>query len=135
MATGTLGGSGRDYHTRQTHYVAAQIRVDNLSPTLAVTLGTIPSGAAVVRMGIVISTAFNAGTNNNVSFGDISSGTRYAAAATGAATLGLTSYTLQATLAAALASADTVVQVVGAFSGTAATAGTGIAFVEYVIAP
>jgi hypothetical protein len=133
MATGTLGGSGRDYHTRQTHYLAAQIRVDNLAATQAVTLGTIPANAAVVRLGIVISTAFNAGTNNNVSFGDVSSSTRYAAAATGAATLGLTTYTVQATAAAALATADTVVQVVGAFSGTAATAGTGIAFCEYLI--
>jgi hypothetical protein len=133
MATGTLGGTGRDYHTRQTHYVAAQIRVDNLFPTSTVVLGVVPLGAAIIRAGTVISTAFNAGTDNNVKFGDSTITNRYVLAVTGAATLGFTNYTLVASAAAAITTADTTITITGAAVGTAATAGTGIAWVEYIV--
>jgi hypothetical protein len=133
MATGTLGTSARDYHTRQSHYVARAFNVGDVPGTSgSLKLGTVPAGSALVRAGIVNRVAFNAGTDNNFGMGTTVLGTQIAALASGGAALGLTSFSL-AVGSAQYPSVDTDIYLRYGLVGTAATAGTGVAFCEYIV--
>jgi hypothetical protein len=133
MATGTLGTSARDYHTRQTHYVSRAFSVADVPGTSgSLKIGTIPANSVIVRAGHIMRAVFNAGTDNNFGAGTTVLGTQLAALASGGAALGLTSYTLAAG-SALYPVVDTDVYLRYGLVGTAATAGTGVAFVEYVV--
>lgn len=131
MATGTAGTTARRYHTSQTHYLLKKILYSD-GATAVVTVGKIPAGAVVINAGVVVSTAFNAGTTNVLDIGtsgdddgfatDLALGTIGRIAADELATSNdLGPY-----------AADTTITATLALSGTAATAGEGYVYVEFL---
>ena len=69
MATGTAGTSARDYHQAMVHYLCKAI--DYTMDGTDVTLGYIPGGSMVIRGGVVVTTAFNAGSTNVLDIGTV----------------------------------------------------------------
>lgn len=62
----TNPSQARVYHTPQIHYFRRRI---NFSETGTLTIGVIPAGAIVINAGVVVTTAFNAGTTNTLDIG------------------------------------------------------------------
>lgn len=119
----------RQYHSQQTHYLRKAIAyTDN---GVVVTVGRLPEGAVVINAGVVVTTAFNAGTGNVLDIGtsgdddgfatDLALGTVGRIAADELATSNDLYSTSEVTITATVA-----------LSGTAATAGAGIVFVEFL---
>lgn len=131
MATGTAGTTARDFHTNQVHYWKKTITYTDSS----VNVGYVPAGATIVRACAVVTTAFNAGTNNNIDIGNANSGQSavYASALNGTS-VGVKINTTLATAAAAQinVAADTLITAAYTSSGTAATTGSALVVVEYV---
>ena len=97
----------------------------------AVTIGTIPSGAVVTGGGVSVHTAFNAGTGNVLDIGTSDDADGFATdLALG--TIGVISVDEMATTNDQLASADVTITATVALSGTAATAGAGRVWVEFI---
>src|SRR5213592_4417187 len=135
MATGTLGSSARHYHTRQTHYLSANLTSGTGGNWLAqqsVKLGTIPAGASIARITQYTSQVNNAATSTAVSVGTAASGTTVVAITNGGmATLGVTALTVAASSATVILAADTDIYVTNNCSGTVATTGIHQFSVEY----
>lgn len=121
--------SARQYHTQQTHFFRKAISyTDNGS---AVTLGKLPAGAIIINAGVVVTTAFNAGSTNVLDIGtssdddglatDLALGTVGRIAADEFATSDDLYSTSEVTLTATVA-----------LSGTAATTGAGFVYVEFI---
>lgn len=130
MATNTAGDVGQEYHTNQVHYRAIPITfADNgVAKTIVVT----PPGAAVIRGGVVVSTAFNAGTSNVIDIGTSADPDGFATdLALG--TIGVINADEMATTNDAYSTSAQTITATVALSGTAATAGAGIAWVEYIV--
>lgn len=102
---------------------------------LTLTVGYVPIGATVIRGGIIVSTAFNAGSTNVADLGTAADPDGFATdLALG--TIGVIAADEMATSNDAGPMTDnTQIVVVPALSGTAATAGVGRAWVEYVLDP
>jgi len=132
MATGTLGSSARDYHTRQTHYLAKTVTVADVGANGTVVIGTVPAGAVLKAITYGTATAFN-GTTPTLKIGTTSGGAELVAAATFGAALGLTTSTLIATAAGPVA-ADTTIYATGVMGGSQTT-GSAVIFVEYFPQP
>ena len=119
--------TARVYHTNQTHYFRKRI----IFSDTVVTLGVIPAGAIVINAGVIVTTAFNAGTTNVLDIGtsadddgfatDLALGTIGRIAADEFATSNDLYSTSEVTLTATYAQ-----------TGTAATAGEGFVFVEFI---
>lgn len=131
MATGTAGTTAQEYHTNQVHYLSKAISyTDNGT---AVTVGIIPAGAAVIRGGVVVTTAFNAGTSNVLDIGTSADDDGFATdLALG--TIGVIVADEMATTNDSYVTSDTTITATVALSGTAASAGAGWVWVEYIIA-
>lgn len=130
MATNTAGDVGQLYHTRQVHYLSKAITfADN---GVAVTVGVVPPGATVLRGGVSVSTAFNAGTTNVLDIGTSGDDDGFATdLALG--TIGVIVADEMATTNDQYStSAQTIIATV-ALTGTAATAGAGVVWVEYIV--
>ena len=126
MAVGT---KGRRYHTAQTHYLRADISYTD--DGTAVTVGHLPPGAIVVGAGVVVSTAFNAGTGNVLDIGTSDDGDGFATdLALG--TIGNIVWDELATSNDIYATGGVQVDALVTLTGTAATAGTGHVYVEYI---
>lgn len=120
----------RKYHTAQTHFLHAELAFDTPSLSDGLQIGTLPAGAMVTGIQVVIDTAFNAGTNNNLTLGTTASGADIAASATVVAgTAGAKTSTAGLTL---LLTADTPVFAKYAQTGTAATAGKARVGIQYL---
>jgi len=137
MATGTLGTSARDYHTRQTHYLSLQISGavggNFASNTATIKMGTVPAGAVILRAHQGTSVVFNNGTTNTLSIGTAASGAQlFASAAAGMATLGRTDITVIGAASGPMA-ADQDIWVTNTSTGTASTTGQSTIDVEYII--
>lgn len=132
MATNTAGTNAREYQTHQVHYLAANITFsDNGS---VIRLGTIPAGAIVLRGGVAVTTAFNAGTTNVLDIGTLADDDGFATdLALG--TIGIIVADEMATTNDAYVTSDTVITCTPALSGTAATAGAARVWVEYILSP
>jgi hypothetical protein len=132
MPTGTVATSARKYHHDVVHYLSRRISFSD-GATAVLPLGTIPAGALVVRGGVAVTTAFNAGTANTLNLGpaadDDGFGTLLALG-----TIGVIPTDEMATTNDAWVTADTVIQATLGLTGTAATAGAGIVWIEYIIA-
>jgi hypothetical protein len=126
-----MAASAQKYQTNQVHYLRAEISYADLTGKVY-TLGVIPAGSVVIRGGVVVTTAFNAATTNLLDIGtsadddgfatDLALGTIGVIAADEMATSNDTySATSDITITATLA-----------MSGTAATAGAGVVWVEYL---
>lgn len=120
---------GRQYALQTVHYLRKTIRFSD-GASAVTTVGTLPAGAVVLRGSATVTTAFNAGTNNNIDVGVAGAASSFASA------LALTSaggkaFTGIATSAAAVTTADTDVIVTMGLTGTAATAGVAVVVIEY----
>jgi len=114
------------------HYTARDF---TFADTGALTVGVLPIGATVIRAGVVVSTAFNAGTVNVL---DIGTSADYDGFATDLAlgTIGVISADEMATTNdAGPYTSDTTIIATPALTGTAATAGVGRVWVEFIIDP
>jgi hypothetical protein len=130
MATGTAGTVARDYHTAQVHYLTKSFTYADDGSTLS--MGYVPAGGFVVRGGVIVSTAFDAGSTNVLDIGTASDTDGFATdLALG--TIGVITADEMATTNDAYCSADTEIKCVVDLTGTAATAGVGIAWVEYIV--
>jgi hypothetical protein len=130
MATGTAGTVARDYSTSQVHYLSKAFTYADDGSTL--TLGWVPAGGRVIRGGVVVSTAFDAGSTNVLDIGTAADTDGFATdLALG--TIGVIATDEMATTNDAYCSADTEIQCVVDLTGTAATAGVGLAWVEFIL--
>lgn len=113
------------------HTLAKDFTYSDNGSTLS--LGYVPIGATVIRGGVVVSTAFNAGTGNVLDIGTAADPDGFATdVALG--TIGVISADEMATTNdAGPFTSDTEIVCVPALSGTAATAGVGRAWVEFII--
>lgn len=98
-----------------------------------VNVGTLPAGCAVLRAYIIVTTAFNAGTNNILKVGISGSDASILSSVTvsTAGVIGTTSALATATSATTNPTSDTLVICTSLMTGTVATAGVGIVVVEY----
>ncbi len=68
MATNTAGSVGRQLQQHTTHFFRKNF-VFSDTTAVAQTLGVLPPGAIIVNAGVVVTTAFNHGTNNLLDIG------------------------------------------------------------------
>lgn len=131
MATNSAGSKAQVYHTNQVHYFAKAFTYADDGSVL--TLGTIPAGACVIRGGVVVTTAFNAGSTNVLDIGTSADDDGFATdLALG--TIGVIVADEMATSNDTYsASADVTITATVDLTGTAATAGAGTVWVEYIV--
>lgn len=100
--------------------------------TGVVQVGTLPIGAIVLRAGVVVTTAFNAASTNVLDIGTVADDDGFVAdAAMGTIGVIISTTTATSNDVGPLA-ADTSVIATHAQTGTAATAGEGYVWVEYM---
>lgn len=130
MATNTAGTVARDFQKQMVHYLRKGFTYANDGETL--TVGVVPAGAVVIRAGVVVSTAFDAGTNNVLDIGTAADTDGFATdLALG--TIGvIVADEMATTNDAGPYASDTTIQAVVDLTGTAATAGVGTIWVEYI---
>lgn len=132
MATNTAGTNAREYQTHQVHYLAANITYAD--DGLVVPLRYIPAGAMVIRGGVVVTTAFNAGSTNVLDIGTVADDDGFATdLALG--TIGRIEADEMATSNDCYVTVDTLINCTVDLTGTAATAGAGRVWIEYILAP
>ena len=130
MATNTAGTTAREYHTAQVHYLTKEFT--KADATLVLTLGIVPAGSYVVRGGVVVKEAFNAGTNNRMDLGTSTDDDGFATdLALG--TVGVIVADEMATSNDAYCASDTTIICTVDVTGSAATTGTAMAWVEYIL--
>ena len=130
MPTNTAGTAAREYVTHQVHYLSKDFTFANQT---AVSLGFVPAGATVIRCGVVVSTLFDAGTNDFVDIGTIADPDGLAADLN-VATAGVKIDTTIATSDdVGPYAVDTEIIATYGPTGTAPTAGVGRAWVEYIL--
>lgn len=123
----TNPSTARVYHTNQTHYFRKRI----IFSDTVVTLGVIPAGAIVINAGVVVTTAFNAGTTNVLDIGTSGDDDGFATdLALG--TIGRIAADELATSNDLYSTSDVTLTATYAQTGTAATAGEGFVFVEFI---
>lgn len=124
-----MAAPARQYHTQQVHYLCKAFTFANSG--VAVEIGTLPAGATIIRpiSGVQINTAFNAGTTNVIDIGTAADDDLYATDLAGGT---VTFVPLDENVSLTVA-ADTTLIVTYSQSGTAATAGAGVAIIAYVI--
>lgn len=130
MATGTAGTTARNYQQHVVHYLRKKITYADA--TLVVPLGYIPAGAIVLRGGVAVREAFNAGTNNRLDIGTVADDDGFATdLALG--TVGVIVADEMATSNDWYVSVDTLINCTVDVTGTAATTGIAEVWVEYLI--
>ncbi len=130
MPTNTAGSAAREYHTAQVHYLTKAFT--KADATSVLTLGIVPAGGYVLRGGVVVTEAFNAGTNNRLDIGTSSDDDGFATdLALG--TVGVIVADEMATSNDAYCATDTTITCTVDVTGTAATTGAALAWVEYII--
>jgi len=98
-----------------------------------VQVGTLPAGCVVLRAIVVVTTAFNAGTNNFLKVGIVGSDASILSTVTLTATGVITATSVLATAASTSTAPTVETQVIctSLMTGTVATAGAGFVIVEY----
>lgn len=126
MATG-----GTNLRLPVTHVISKDFTFADDGSTL--TIGVAPVGATVIRGGVVVSTAFNAGTTNVLDIGTSGDADGFATdLALG--TVGVISADEMATTNdAGPFTSDTTITCTVDLTGTAATTGVGRAWVEFIL--
>jgi hypothetical protein len=129
--------AGQQFHHNLTHFLQATVVFGDDGNS--VSLGFLPAGAAVIRGGVVVTTAFNAGTSNVLDIGfrnavdGTSDDTDEYATDLALGTAGVIAADELATAADAYTASGAEVVATPALTGTAATAGSGIVWVEYLV--
>ena len=98
-----------------------------------VQLGTLPAGSVVLRCSVVVSTVFNAGTNNLLKVGIVGSDASILSTVSLVATGVITATSVLATAPATSTSpiVDTQIIITSLMTGTVATAGVASVVLEY----
>lgn len=99
---------------------------------VAKTLGVIPAGAVVIGSGVVVTAAFNAGTTNTLNIGTSADDDGFATLLA-LGTIGNIVWDELATSNDLYQTSDTTLTATVVLTGTAATAGTGFVYVQYVM--
>lgn len=124
--------TARRFHTSQTHFLRRSVAFNTPGITSATTVevGTIPANALVLRVGVRIDTAFNAGTTNTLDVGYVGAATAYfGAQAAGSQAVAVATITFANQNPSAVAPTPIFVRYNTA--GTAASAGAATVWVEY----
>lgn len=122
-----ISSKGLQYNTLQTHYLRGTLLFSNGT----ITLGVIPPGSIIIGAGVVISTAFNAGTTNVIDIGTNADPDGLATDLAGG-TIGLIVADELATSNDLYTTTDVTIVASYAQTGTAATAGLGHVFVQFI---
>lgn len=131
MTTDVAGDNAQEYVQNMVHYLAKSINFAD-GATKVYTIGIVPAGAAVIRGGVVVTTAFNAGSGNVLDIGTSGDDDGFATdLALG--TIGVITADEMATTNDALSTSAQTITATLALTGTAATAGAGVVWVEYII--
>lgn len=129
--------SGQQYHQNMVHYLRADVVFGD--DDAAVSLGWLPADASIIGGGVVVTEAFNAGTNNVLDIGFRNAGDGTAddpdefATDLALGTAGVIEADALATAADAHFPSGAEIIATPALTGTAATAGAGIAYVTYIV--
>lgn len=121
--------AAREYHTQQTHYLRKAVTFAN--DGTAVTVGKLPAGAVVLDAGVVVTTAFNAGTSNTIDVGTSADDNGFASAIA-LGTVGKIAADDLATSDDLYSASEVEITATVNLTGTAATAGSAIVYVEYL---
>lgn len=122
-----ISSKGLQYNTLQTHYLRGTLLFSNGT----ITLGVIPPGSIIIGAGVVISTAFNGGTTNVIDIGTNADPDGLATDLAGG-TIGLIVADELATSNDLYTTTDVTIVASYAQTGTAATAGLGHVFVQFI---
>lgn len=126
----------RQIHTQQVHYLRKTVNFNDASISTGVIMGTLPAGAMILPFAstIVVRTAFNAATTNNLLLGSAAAGNQYCATADAAAgTAGIKTLALATVTTNGYIAADTDVFVTYTQTGAVATAGIATITVAYSV--
>jgi hypothetical protein len=130
MATGTAGGVNREYHTRQVHYMRKDFTFADDGSELNFP-AKVPAGSIIIDAGVVVSTAFDAGSTNVLDIGTTADPDGLATdLALG--TIGVIVWDELATSNDIYTTSDTQYSITVDLTGTAATAGVGHAWIAYI---
>ncbi len=130
MATNTAGTAARQLPFQAVHYLRRNITKADAGLTL--TIGTIPARAVVLRGGVVVTEAFNAGTNNRLDLGTAADTDGFATLLA-LGTVGVIVADEMATTNDMYSTSDVVIKTVVDVTGTAATTGAGVVWIEYLV--
>lgn len=122
-----IASKGLHYNTMQTHYLRGTL----LFSDGTITLGVIPPGSIIIGAGVVISTAFNAASTNVIDIGTNADPDGLATDLAGG-TIGLIVADELATSNDLYTTTDVTITATYAQTGTAATAGVGHVFVQFI---
>ncbi|HRI99336.1 MAG TPA: hypothetical protein PKV67_01060 [Hyphomonas sp.] len=132
MATGTAGGVGRRYHTKQVHYLTANITVSDEDDSIS--MGWLPAGAIVTACRVAVFTAFNNSGNDYIKVGHSNDDDEFAASVD-VSSVGVKLPTTLATATEVKFSVDTEIFAMYEGSSTAAAspAGSATVVLEFVV--
>lgn len=126
----------RQYQHQMVHYLRKTVNYNDSGIASGVYMGTLPSGAVILPFAstIAVTTAFNAGTTNNLLVGKTAGSNEYVATADSAAgTAGVKTFALATVTTGALMAADQDIYVAYTQTGTAATAGVAKVVLAYAV--
>lgn len=127
-----MPGTARQSHEQQVHYLRKRVNYNDAGIASGVYAGTLPAGAMIDSVSVLIATAFNAGTTNVLDVGTTPTGAQVAATAQNLPSVaGQKKPTAYQALGVMAADTDIFVSVSG--TGTAATA--GVAYVTILFVP
>lgn len=127
----------QQYHQNMVHFLSADVTFSDNGATTS--LGWVPDGAAILRGGAVVTTAFNAGTSNTLNIGYRNAGDGTAddadeyASLIALGTAGVIAADDMATAAEAYHPGGAEITCGVVLTGTAATAGAAKVWVEYIV--
>lgn len=131
MPTNTAGNTGRQYQSQQIHYLRRAFDY-TATTAVALTLGTIPPGAVVLRGGVAVITAFNYGTNNRLDIGTSGDDDGFATdLALG--TVGIIVADEMATSNDFYSTSAQTITFTPDLTGTAGTTGSAVVWIEYLV--
>lgn len=127
----------RQYQHQMVHYLRKAVNYNDSGIASGVYMGTLPAGATILPFAstIAVTTAFNAGTTNNLIIGKTAGGNDYVATADSAAgTAGVKTFALATVTTGAYITADQDIYVAYTQTGTAASAGVAYITLAYSVA-
>ena len=126
----------RFIHTQQVHYLRKTVNFNDTGIASGVLFGTLPAGASILPFAstIVVRTAFNAATTNNLLIGTTAGGNDICATADSAAgTAGVKTLALATVTTGAYRAADTDLFVAYTQTGAVATAGVATITIAFSV--
>jgi hypothetical protein len=133
MATNTAGTQARNLGVQAVHYLRKGIVIGDAATTVVV--GVIPAGSLILFAisGVVVTTVFNAGTNNRLDVGASSdSGTNNMATLLTLLGLGYITFDEGAATSNALVASDTTISAYVDVTGVTATTGAAEIVIAYI---